>query len=215
MKRRALLSLSAALVAAVISGVILYKTIIANETLGEAGLPGIFLASMLSHLTVVGRGIFGPTFLSLTPVYHAVVLGAFAGWGGAVGEVTSYYLGMGIGEAVEGGKGNGVRKWIDRYGLLTILFLAATPLPDTPIILLAGSSRFPVSKILLVEGVGKTILYSVSAVFGGFLFMSLTDLIGELLTSLLIVAGSAAFCVIVSWGRTRNGLLRLKKKIIP
>lgn len=213
MKRRALLSLSAALVAATISGVILYETLITNKMLGEAGLPGMFLASMLSHLTVVGRGIFGPTFLLLTSVYHPVVLGFFAGWGASVGETTVYYLGMEIGEAVEGRKGNGIRKWIDRYGLLTILFLASTPLPDIPIVLLAGSNRFPLSKILLVEGVGKTILYSFSAVFGGFLFTSLTGFMGELLTSLLVVVGSAAFCVIVSWERTRNSILKLKKKI--
>ena len=214
MNKKALVNVIAALVAAVISGIILYETVIANNILGEIGLFGIFLSSLFSHLTVIGRGIFGPTFLLLARSYHPLVLGSFAAWGGAIGEVTTYYLGSVIREAVEEGKENGLKKWVNRYGLIAILFLAATPLPDTPLILLAGSSRFPILKILLIEGIGKTLFYSFGAFFGVFFFRSLSDIVGSLITSTIIVVASIAFCIIVSWEKSRKKIFEIGKKIV-
>jgi len=211
LNKRFLVSLFSALAVATLSGIFLYETLIANNFLGEAGLSGMFLAAMLSHLTVIGRGIFIPAFLTLTSTYHPIILGTAAGLGGALGEATTYYLGLGIGEALEA-KDKTVYKWINKYGLIAILILAASPLPDAPIILLAGSSRFPFSKILLIEGIGKIILYILSAIFGGFLFLGLTDLMGELLTSILIVIASLILCIIVSWEKARNKILKPLEK---
>jgi membrane protein YqaA with SNARE-associated domain len=212
--KRALISASAALATAIISGFILYETVIANNILGKIGLLGLFLASMFSHLTVIGRGIFVPTFLALTGVYPALVLGFVAGWGGALGEITTYYWGLGIRGAIAEDEDNEISRWINRYGLIAILILAATPLPDTPIVLLAGSNRFPLYKILLIEAFGKIVLYSFGAIFGGLVFTGLTDMIGNLLTSLLIVVASVIFCVVISWEKSRNKLLELKKRLL-
>lgn len=211
--KKALINVSAVVVTAIISSIILYKTVIVDSLLGELGLIGLFFSSLFSHLTVVGRGIFGPTLLLLTSVYHPVVLGCFAGWGGAIGEVSTYYLGSAIRETVEEEKENGLKEWINRYGLIIILLLAATPLPDTPIILLASSRRFPISKILLIEGIGKTIFYSFGAVFGGLLFRNLTDIVGNLVSSVIIVVASLAFCIIVSWEKTRNKLFEIGNRL--
>jgi len=201
-------------ITAILSSIILYETVLTNNILSEVGLFGIFLSSMFSHLTVIGRGIFGPTFLLLTQIYHPILLGAFAGWGGAIGEVTTYYLGSVISEAVEEKEDNRLKKWINKYGLIVILFLAATPLPDTPIILLAGSSRFPVLKILIIEGIGKTLFYSLGALFGGFIFTSLSDIVGSLITSTIIVGASMAFCIAVSWEKSREKILKLINKYV-
>jgi len=211
LNKRFLISLFSALAVATLSGIFLYETLIANNFLGETGLFGMFLAAMLSHLTVIGRGLFIPAFLTLTKTSNPIILGTVAGLGGALGEATTYYLGLGIGEALEA-KDKTVYKWINKYGLVAILILAASPLPDAPIILLAGSSRFPFSKILFIEGIGKTILYVLSAIFGGFLFTGLTDLMGELLTSLLIVTASLILCILVSWEKARKKILKPLEK---
>ena len=204
MSKKALINIIAALVAAIISGIILFETLVANNILGEIGLLGIFLSSLFSHLTVIGRGIFGPSFLLMAPIYNPIILGFFAGLGGAIGEVTTYYLGSTIREALEEEKENRFKEWINKYGLIVILFLAATPLPDTPIILLAGSSRFPLLKILLIESVGKTLFYSFGAFFGVFFFTSLSNIVGSLITSTIIVVASIAFCIIISWEKSRK-----------
>ncbi len=60
MKPRALISLTAVAVVAILSGIVLWRWTMDPETLGQFGLGGIFIASMLSHLTVVARDLFIP-----------------------------------------------------------------------------------------------------------------------------------------------------------
>ena len=193
MRSRAVVSIVAVAVVAVLSGVVLWRWTINPETLGQFGLGGIFLASMLSHLTVVARDMFIPMFLPLASVYNPLVLGASAGIGAAIGEITTYFLGWGVAETIQENQGedNRLARWIRRYGLWAVLLVAVTPLPDTPIILLAGSNKLPFGKLFVVECVGKTALYSVGAVVG-------------ITASVLMVAGSLLFCILVTWKKSRD-----------
>jgi membrane protein YqaA with SNARE-associated domain len=202
-----------AVLAAALSALLFYEAVIANNILEQLGLIGIFFAAFLSNLTVIGRDLFIPLFLSITALYNPLLLGASAGWGGALGLVTTYYGGKGIAEALEGNNsGNKVSEWIRRYGLLAIFIFAATPLPDTPIILLAGSSRLSLPKILLVEGAGKTLWYTLGALLGGILFRSISDIVGSLVTEAIIVAASIIFSVLASWRKGREAIFRRVKK---
>ena len=199
-----------------LSAVVLWRTLVEGSSLGQLGLGGVFLASMLSHLTVVARDLFVPMFLPLTSTYSPLVLGAAAGWGGALGEVTTYFLGWGIAESVqENGKTEDqIARWIRRYGLWAVLLVSLTPLPDTPLVLLAGSRRLPFKKLLLVEGAGKTVLYTVGAVVGGFVFTGLTDAMGSISASAVMVAVSLAFCVLVTWRRSRDMVFGWVERLI-
>jgi membrane protein YqaA with SNARE-associated domain len=206
MRSRAVVSIVAVAVVAVLSGVVLWRWTIDPETLGQFGLGGIFLASMLSHLTVVARDMFIPMFLPLASVYNPLVLGASAGIGAAIGEITTYFLGWGVAETIQENQGedNRLARWIRRYGLWAVLLVAVTPLPDTPIILLAGSNKLPFGKLFVVECVGKTALYSVGAVVGGVVFTGLTGAVGGITASVLMVAGSLLFCILVTWKKSRD-----------
>ena len=214
MEKKALVNVIAAVTTAIISAIILYLTLIVGSLLEEVGLFGIFLASMFSHLTVIGRDMFVPAFLPLTVIYHPLLLGLSAGLGGAIGEVTTYYWGLGIGGALdEKERDNILSKWIEKYGLMAILLVAASPLPDTPIVLLAGSFRFPLRKLLIVEGIGKTLWYSLGAALGGFLLTHLSVFLEGLVLSTIIVIASAAICVIASWSKSREKVLQLLRKL--
>jgi membrane protein YqaA with SNARE-associated domain len=206
MRSRAVVSIVAVAVVAVLSSVVLWRWTIDPETLGQFGLGGIFLASMLSHLTVVARDMFIPMFLPLASVYNPLVLGASAGIGAAIGEITTYFLGWGVAETIQENQGedNRLARWIRRYGLWAVLLVAVTPLPDTPIILLAGSNKLPFGKLFVVECVGKTALYSVGAVVGGVVFTGLTGAVGGITASALMVAGSLLFCILVTWKKSRD-----------
>jgi membrane protein YqaA with SNARE-associated domain len=206
MRSRAVVSIVAVAVVAVLSGVVLWRWTIDPETLGQFGLGGIFLASMLSHLTVVARDMFIPMFLPLASVYNPLVLGASAGIGAAIGEITTYFLGWGVAETIQENQGedNRLARWIRRYGLWAVLLVAVTPLPDTPIILLAGSNKLPFGKLFVVECIGKTALYSVGAVVGGVVFTGLTGAVGGIAASALMVAGSLLFCILVTWKKSRD-----------
>jgi len=205
-KPRAVISLVSVAVVAILSGVVLWRWTTNPDALGQFGLGGIFLASMLSHLTVVARDMFIPMFLPLASVYHPLVLGASAGIGAAIGELTTYFLGWGVAETLEENvqEDSRLSRWIRKYGLWAVLLVAVTPLPDTPIVLLAGSARLPFGKLFVVECVGKTALYSLGAVVGGIVFTGLTGTVGSFAASALMVVGSLVFCVLVTWRKSRD-----------
>jgi membrane protein YqaA with SNARE-associated domain len=175
MNKRGWASIIGVVAVALISGVLLWRLMVQGEALGRLGLLGVFVAAMLSHLTVVARDMFVPLFLPLASVYHPIVLGSAAGTGAAVGEVTTYFLGWGVAESMESmtGAEDKIAEWIKRYGLWAVLLVALTPLPDTPIVILAGSRKLPFRRLLAVEVLGKSALYSVGAVVGGLLYGSL------------------------------------------
>lgn len=191
-----------------ISGVFLWLLMDSNG-LGHLGLAGVFLVSMFSHLTVVARDMFVPLYLTQTPIYNPLVLGATAGIGAAIGEVTTYLLGRGIAETVndeENRTASRLSDWIRRYGLWAVLLVAMTPLPDTPIVLIAGSNRLPFGKLFIAECVGKTTLYSLGAVIGGFVFTGLTNIFGSLTASIITVIASLLFCIFVTSKKSRRAI---------
>ncbi len=185
---------------------------------GQLGLAGVFLVAMLSHLTVVARDIFIPVFLSLTSLYTPLILGSVAGCGAALGEVTTYFLGWGVAESVREDQreiDNRVAGWISQYGMWVVLLVSMTPLPDAPVVLLAGSGRMPFKKLLVVEALGKTTYYTLGAYVGGFFFVGLTDLMGSLSASILVVSFSVVFCFLVTWKKSREAIFAFIERLIP
>ena len=216
MNRRGWASIIGVIVVALISGTLLWRLMVQGEALGRLGLAGVFAASMLSHLTVVARDMFVPLFLPLASVYHPVVLGSAAGTGAAIGEVTTYFLGWGVAESMETmtATEDKIAEWIRRYGLGAVFLVALTPLPDTPVVILAGSRKLPFKKLLAVEVVGKSTLYSVGAVMGGFVYGGLESSLGTFVASGLMVVGSLVFCVAVTWKPSRDWIFGWVEKVI-
>jgi len=215
MNRRGWLSVLAVIVIAVISGYLLWKLMYDTQSLGEFGLVGVFIASMLSHLTVVARDMFVPLFIPLASIYHPVILGTFAGTGGAIGEVTTYFLGWGVAESMEkSASEDRIARWITKYGLWAVLLVSMTPLPDTPIVLLAGTRKLPFRRLLLVEIIGKSALYSLGAFLGGFVYTGLEDMLGQVLASVIVVIGSLIFSILVTWKPTRDWVFSWIEKFI-
>jgi membrane protein YqaA with SNARE-associated domain len=217
MNRRGWLSILGVVAVAAVSSLLLWRLMAGDGDLGHLGLAGVFAASMLSHLTVVAGNMFVPLFLPLASVYHPLALGAAAGVGGALGEVTTYFLGWGVAETVgpPSEAEDRIARWIRRYGLWAVLLVSITPLPDTPIVLLAGSRRLPFRRLLAVELVGKTALYSVGAVVGGLVYSGLEGSLGSVLASGLIVACSLLFCIAVTWRPSRDLIFGWLEMLIP
>jgi membrane protein YqaA with SNARE-associated domain len=217
MQKRAIYSIIGIITVAIISGGLLWKLMVQGDSLGQLGLIGVFIAAMLSHLTVVARDMFVPLFLPLASVYHPLILGSAAGTGAAIGEVTTYFLGWGVAESMEplNESEDRIAQWINKYGLWAVLLVALTPLPDTPIVILAGSRKLPLGKLTIVEIIGKSILYSVGAFMGGLVYMGLENTIGAVLASSLMVLGSLIFSIVVTWKPTRDLIFGWVEKLIP
>ena len=217
MKRRAIYSILGVIAVAAISGALLWRLMVQGDSLGQLGLIGVLIAAMLSHLTVVARDMFIPLFLPLASVYHPVLLGSAAGIGAAVGEVTTYFLGWGVAESLEemSESEDRIARWINKYGLWAVLLVALTPLPDTPIIILAGSRKLPFTKLVIVEIIGKSTLYSVGALMGGLIYGGLENTIGTVLASALMVIGSLIFSIAVTWKPSRDLIFGWMEKLVP
>jgi len=217
LKKQAIFSIIGVIAVALLSGGLLYKLMIQGDSLGQLGLVGVFIAAMLSHLTVVARDMFLPLFLPLASVYNPVLLGTAAGTGAAIGEVTTYFLGWGVAESIApmSESEDRIARWISKYGLWAVLLVALTPLPDTPIIMLAGSRKLPFTKLAIVEILGKSTLYSVGALMGGLVYGGLENTIGTVLASALMVVGSLIFSVAVTWKPSRDLIFGWFEKIVP
>jgi membrane protein YqaA with SNARE-associated domain len=218
MNRRAYLTIAGVVVTALISGYLLLLFFTDTTKVEEMGLTGIFIITLLSHSTMVARDIFVPVFLALTPIYNPILLGLTAGVGGAIGDVIPYLLGLGVAETVEssGGKAEDlVGKWIKKYGLWAVLVVAMTPLPDLPVVMLAGTRRLPLHKLLIIETVGKTALYSIAALVGGWIFEILIGAVGGTVASVGMVVVSIVFSIALTWPPSRDWLFRLLDRFIP
>jgi membrane protein YqaA with SNARE-associated domain len=217
MKKQAWISIGGVIIVAALSFGLLWRLMVQGDDLGQMGLIGVFLASMLSHLTVVARDMFIPLFLPLASVYHPVILGSFAGTGAAIGEVTTYFLGWGVAETMEAPTEaeDRIARWIKKYGLWAVLLVALTPLPDTPIVILAGSKKLPFGKLAVVEILGKSVLYSVGALMGGLVYGGLEDTVGTVIASSLMVVGSLVFSIAVTWKPSRDVIFGWLERLVP
>jgi membrane protein YqaA with SNARE-associated domain len=147
--------------------------------------------------------------------YNPFLLGFSAGLGAAIGEVSTYYWGLGIQEAFKEDKQSSlVTKWIEKYGFLAILLVAASPLPDTPIVLLAGTARFPFKKFLAIQIIGKIAYYSLGAFVGGAIFQGLSNYMEEWILSASVLVASIILCVLASWSKSREWIIYVLRRIL-
>lgn len=206
---KAIIKISGIIATMALSTLILYRLPMGDTLLNRYEIIGVLLSAFFSHLTIIARGFFVPLFLSLTERYSPLLLGLSAGLGGGLGEIIAYCWGSSIKETLSTDKGgeDPLPKWVEKYGLLAILLFASSPLPDTPIMLLAGAFRFPLWKLIIVQVIGKTTLYTVGAIFGGFIFMELKTVAEEIFVSTIILALSVILCILVSWSKSRRRIL--------
>ena len=54
-------------------------------------------------------------------------------------------------------------RWLANYGVIALLVIAATPLPLTPVLMIASISRLPVMEVLLALWLGKLVKYTAYA----------------------------------------------------
>lgn len=140
--------------------------------LQNLGYIGIFLLSLLGNATVI---------LPLPAILTAFVGGAFlnpflvgivSSLGATFGELTGYMAGLGGEEFVKNDpKFQKVNHWMDKYGLWAIFVLAAIPNPLFDLAgIVAGASKIPVYKYLVVVWLGKFIKFVTIAYLGYAIF---------------------------------------------
>jgi len=162
------------------------------------GLLGLFLASFLGHFTIVMKDVFFlPLLLYMSQFWNPLTLGLVGGFGGGLGQLSIYLIGRGVGKfTLNDENRTKIPGWVKKLGLLSVLL--SSPLPDAPVLLLLGSAHFPVSAVLALEIVGKTILYTTVAIAGGVLYSNLAAIVPAPWDSALITLFSLWFSFIVT-----------------
>jgi len=126
------------------------------------GYAGVFLSSFLGDATI----LFPSPVLALVAVEGSVLnpslVALTAAVGSALGEVTGYLFGY-SGQGIVDSNASLV-SWVEEYGFLTLLVLAATPNPFFDMAgIIAGYTSYPFHLFLLATFLGKGIKFWIVA----------------------------------------------------
>lgn len=166
--------------------------------MGQAGYLGVFAVSLLGSVIPFVPLPYLLVVVLLSGTYNPLVLGVVAGAGGAVGKLTSYFLGrFGYLASGEETKGNldALRGILTKYGALGVFIFAVTPLPDDVYLVPMGVIRLPFWRFFAADLAGKLVL-SVAVAYLGRAYMSAVDSLAG--ASMAATVASAALTLAVT-----------------
>lgn len=142
----------------------------------QFGYSGVFAISALGSAVPFLPVPYLLVVVLLSGTQNPLLLGLAAGAGGAVGKVTSYFVGrFGYSAAGSGTKENvdALHDVVERYGALGVFIFAVSPLPDDAYVIPMGIARLPFWRFFAANLAGKLVLsvgvaYLGSAYFGYF-----------------------------------------------
>ncbi len=138
------------------------------DELAIYGYPGIFLIAFMTNATVLLPAPGIAVVFAMGAIFKPIYIALAAGVGGALGELSGYLAGF-SGQAVVEHTDiyNKFKAWIEKYGFMAILILAALPNPFFDVAgVAAGILKMPVSKFLLAVWIGVTIKMFIFAFVG-------------------------------------------------
>ncbi len=134
------------------------------------GYPGIFLVALFANATVILPAPGLAIVFAMGSVFHPLGIGIVAGTGGALGELSGYLAGF-SGQAIIERMDiyEKISPWVDKYGTLAILILAAVPNPFFDLAgIAAGIAKMPWLNFLLACWAGQLIKMTAVAYAGAY-----------------------------------------------
>ncbi len=138
------------------------------ESFAAYGYPGVFLIALLSNATVLLPAPGVAVIFAMGSIFHPLGVGLAAAMGGALGELSGYLAGF-SGQAIVERMDiyERIHPWVEKYGTLAILILAAVPNPFFDLAgIAAGVTKIPLLQFLLACWVGQTIKMTAFAYAG-------------------------------------------------
>ncbi len=119
----------------------------------------VFGVTFLASCTIVLPAPGAAIVIAAAGVWNPIIVAMVASVGSALGEITGYYAGY-VGEKIIVNEQNRTYQravsWMKRYGIWTVLVIAAIPLVLFDVVgLIAGALRLPLWKFLLACWVGR------------------------------------------------------------
>jgi len=128
----------------------------------------VFLTTLVCNITIIiPIPIAVAIMIAAATVWNPLLVALAASIGGAIGELSGYYAGY-LGKKLAIADGmiwyDTTVRWMNKYGLWAVFFLALQPiLPFDIAGLVAGASRLSLRKFLAVLWAAKFIKYSLLA----------------------------------------------------
>jgi len=139
------------------------------SSLQAYGYLGAFLISVLGSVVPFLPVPYLIPVVLMAEKLDPLILGIAAGIGGAVGKLTSYFLGRAGSRLLreEGQKRmETLGRAIGKYGAIAVFLFALTPLPDDVIYIPVGLARLSLLKFMIANALGKIVLSWIVA-YGG------------------------------------------------
>lgn len=129
------------------------------EAFGQYGYLGIFVVSLLGNATLLLAAPYWIGIVVLGATLNPLWVGLWSGVGMALGESTGWLAGFGGRAAIPDNQAyRRVSRWMERYGVVAVFFLALVPNPLMDLGgIAAGATGMPLWKYLLAAWPGKTI----------------------------------------------------------
>jgi membrane protein YqaA with SNARE-associated domain len=165
-KKKLLSLITILLVIAVTICLFLYRDKVSE--LGNYGYLGSFLISLVSCASIILPVPGLLIIIGLGASFNPYLLALAGGFGGALGEMTGYILGIsGRGFTSNNKWYLRAEQWMRKRGFLAVFAFAFVPfLPMDVAGLLAGILRYPIWKFLLACTLGKTLKYIILILAG-------------------------------------------------
>lgn len=156
-------------------------TIYRNELLAFAnyGYLGIFVACVAANSTVLLPAPSSAIVFTFGSVYPPLLVAVAGGLGAAVGELIGYFAGFSGRRLIDqSAKAQRLKRWVSRYGELTIIVFAFLPLPLFDLVGgIAGALRMSLFRFLLPTILGKVLKMMIYAYAGAGLLPLIEPLI--------------------------------------
>lgn len=160
----------AALLAVICLSILIFAMRDQTRKLGIYGYPGIFLISILANATVLLPAPGVAIVVAMGGVLNPLFIGLAAGAGATIGEISGYLAGFSGQLVLERlGPYQRITRWMQRYGPLTILLLAAVPNPFFDLAgMSAGALKMPIARFIFWCLLGELIKMLVFAYTGAY-----------------------------------------------
>ncbi|NYZ73954.1 VTT domain-containing protein [Candidatus Micrarchaeota archaeon] len=160
---------------AIAAAVIYFSADIAG--LGAYGYAGAFVIALLSSATIFFPAPGWAVVVALSATLDPVMLGAVAGIGSAIGELTGYAAGDGLRGMMNDRlkEAKNIEDVVKSYDVLAIFFLAFIPNPLFDVAgIVAGGLKIPWWRFVLACAAGRVLRYVLLAMAGAFAVSLLT-----------------------------------------
>ncbi|HJY98947.1 MAG TPA: VTT domain-containing protein [Patescibacteria group bacterium] len=134
------------------------------------GLFGLFLVSIIGNATIILPAPVVITAFVGGAVFNPALVAIVVSLGATIGELTGYFAGYGTAGVVEGKqkeKMETIKKYMQKYGALTLFVLAVIPNPLFDLAgIAAGATGVSLRKYFIVVWLGKLVKFAAFAFAG-------------------------------------------------